>query len=84
MYLRWNLRPHYRFFALHTFSRNYNIELYEDTQDEFLQGDAQWILVNYKIGLPKLIRDFLAEKYERVKIVNTADGELVLYRRGGK
>ena len=82
MYLRWNLRPHYRFFALHTFSRNYNIELYEETQDEFLQGDAQWILVNYKIGLPKLIRDFLAEKYERVKIVNTADGELVLYRRG--
>ena len=45
-----------------------------------MQGDAQWILVNYKIGLPKLIRDFLAEKYERVKIVNTADGELVLYR----
>lgn len=84
MYLRWNLRPHYRFFALHTFSRNYNIELFEDTLDEFLQGDAQWLLVNYKISLPTLIEVLLAKRYESVKQVSTAGGKLVLYRRGGK
>lgn len=81
MYLRWNLRPHYRFFALHTFSRNYNKELYTDTQDEFMQGDVQWVLVNYKIGLPRPLKEFFAKRYENVKQVGTTDGELVLYKR---
>lgn len=84
MYLRWNLRPHYRFFVLQTFSRNYNKELYADTQDEFMQGDAQWVLVNYKMALPKLMQKFLAKRYEIVKQVGTTDGELVLYKRVGK
>lgn len=84
MYLRWNLRPHYRFFALHTFSRNYNKELYTDTQDEFMQGDVQWVLVNYKMALPRLMQKFLVKRYEIVKHVGTTEGELVLYKRVGK
>ncbi len=83
IYLRWNLRPHYRFFALHTYSRNYNIKLFEDTLDEFLQGDAQWVLVNYKRGQTTIIQAILARRYESVKQVSTTDRELMLYRRVG-
>lgn len=84
MYIRWNLRPHYRFFVLQNFSRNYNRELYIDTQDEFIQGNAQWVLVNYKIGLPRPLKEFFAKQYEIVKQVGTTEGELVLYKRVGK
>ena len=83
MYLRWNLRPHYRFFALQTYSRSYNRKLFEDTKQVFLNGDAQWILVNYKMALPTLYQVILGVRYEMVKQVSTDDGELVLYRRGG-
>ena len=84
MYLRWNLRPHYRFFALHTYSRSYNRKLFEDTKEAFLKGDAQWILVNHKIALPTLYQVILGVRYEMVKQVSTASGELVLFKKGGQ
>ena len=80
MYLRWNIRPCYRFFALQSFSRSYNPAVYKQTNQEFMNGDAQWVLVNEKPGLPGEIRKVLEEKYEEVKRVKIKGGELVLYR----
>lgn len=84
MYLRYNLRPHYRFFALQTYSRGYNRKIFEDTKEAFLKGDAQWILVNYKIALPTLYQVILGVRYELVKQLSTTNGEFVLYKKGGE
>lgn len=84
MYLRWNIRPCYRFFALQSFSRSYNPAVYKLTKEEFMNGDAQWFLVNEKIGLPGDIKKVLAEKYVEVKRVKIKSGELVMFRRVGE
>ena len=83
MYLRWNIRPCYRFFALQSFSRSYNPAVYKQTNQEFMNGDAQWVLLNEKVGLPEEIRKVLAEKYVEVKRVKIKGGELVMFRRVG-
>ena len=59
------------------------MKILEDTKEVFFKGDAQWILVNYKIALPTLYQVILGVRYEMVKQVSTADGELVLFKRGG-
>ena len=84
MYLRWNIRPCYRFFALQSFSRSYNPAIYKQTKEEFMNGDAQWILLNEKPGLSGEIRKVLEEKYEVVNRVKSEGGELVMFRRVGE
>lgn len=49
-----------------------------------MNGDAQWFLVNEKIGLPGDIKKVLAEKYVEVKRVKIKSGELVMFRRVGE
>ena len=81
MLLRWNLRPCYRFFALQGFSRYYNQDVYEKTNQEFINGDAKWVLLNHWKGVPREIKEVLEEKYQPIKELSTTDGLLVLYKR---
>lgn len=80
-YLRWNIKPHYRFFALQGFSSHYNQDVYEKTNQEFINGDAKWVLIDYRKGLPKEIKEVLGERYQPIKNQNTSDGLLILYKR---
>lgn len=80
MYLRWDIRPCYRFFTLQGFSSHYNHDVYEKTNKEFVNGDAQWILINYNKGLPNEIKDTIKNRYQSVKEISTPDVTLVLYK----
>lgn len=80
-YLRWGIKPYYRFFALQGFSSHYNQDVYEKTHQEFIDGDAQWILIDYRKGLPKEIHEILNNSYQQVKSLSEAENYLVLYKR---
>lgn len=79
--LRWNIHPSYRFFALQGFSCDYNQDVYEKTIDEFVHGEAQWIMVNYWKGLPSGISKTLDERYVPEKSTNEGEVTLVLYKK---
>ena len=61
----------------------YNHEVYEKTNQEFINGNAQWVLIDYRKGLPKEIREVIDEKYLPIKEKSTIDGFLILYHRIG-
>ena len=79
--LRWNIHPSYRFFALQEFSRNYNLNVYEKTIDEFVHGEAQWIIVDYWIGLPTEISKTLEKRYVLQKSASEGEAMLMLYKK---
>ena len=81
MLLRWNLRPCYRFFALQGFSRYYTQDVYEKTNQEFINGDAKWVLINQWKEVPREIIEVLEDKYLPIKEQSTTDGLLILYKR---
>lgn len=81
MLLRWNLKPCYRFFALQSFSSHYNQDVYEKTNQEFINGKAQWVLINHWKGVPSSIQETLNNRYIPEKEITTEDIKLVLYKK---
>ena len=81
MLLRWNICPRYRFFALQGFSSSYNLDVYEKTNDEFVKGEANCILVNHWKGVPTTIQNTLNNRYQPQKKLSVGDAILVLYKK---
>lgn len=77
IYLKYNIRPSYRYFALQPSQAKMSNELKKDICQTFEQGDVRWIVA--KDGTQKMIQDVLDRKYDKIEDESGNHTGYVLY-----